>query len=113
MNPQLGFAVNRQFWVGAAATFAVCLVLAIAAPNLLRTHMSMSQGTRKYVGLDLVAPAGGGGGGDRDEFYASDDGRKMVRTASMDLLVKSPKDASDRIRLLATQAGGFLISSET
>jgi hypothetical protein len=31
----------------------------------------------------------------------------------MDLLVKNPKEASEKVRALAEQAGGFLISSET
>jgi len=38
--------------------------------------------------------------------------RKMIRTASMDMLVKSPKEASEKIRLLAEQVGGFLVTSE-
>ncbi len=112
MNPQLAVVTNRHFWMGVAATFIVGLLVATGVPNLMRTHMSMSQGTRKYAVAELVG-AGGGGGGDRDAFYASDEDRKMVRTASMDLLVKSPKEASEKIRLLAAQAGGFLISSET
>jgi len=38
--------------------------------------------------------------------------RKMIRTASIDMLVKSPKETSEKIRLLAEQADGFLVSSE-
>jgi cell division protein FtsL len=112
MNPQLGVVTNRHFWMGVAATFIVGVLAATGVPNLMRTRMSMSQGMQKYAVAELVA-SGGGGSGDRDAFYASDDGRKMVRTASIDLLVKSPKEASEKIRLLATQASGFLISSET
>ena len=110
MNPQLGVLTNRHFWMGVAATFIVGVLVAMGVPNLMRTHMSKA--TRNYAVAELVG-AGGGGGGDRDAVYAFDDGRKMVRTASMDLLVKSPKEASEKIRLLAAQAGGFLISSET
>jgi len=112
MNPQLGVLTNRHFWMGVAATFIVGVLVAAGVPNLMRTHMSMSKATRNYAVAELVG-AGGGSGGDRDAVYAFDDGRKMVRTASMDLLVKSPKEASEKIRLLATQAGGFLTSSET
>src|SRR5207248_97634 len=112
MNPQLAVLTNRHFWMGVAATFIVGVLVATGVPNLMRTHMSMSKATRNYAVAELVG-AGGGGGGDRDAVYAFDDGRKMVRTASMDLLVKSPKEASEKIRLLATQAGGFLTSSET
>ncbi|MCU1272005.1 MAG: hypothetical protein JWN74_3299 [Acidobacteriaceae bacterium] len=39
--------------------------------------------------------------------------RKMIRTASMDLLVTNPRQTSEKIRVLAEQAGGFLVSSET
>ena len=39
------------------------------------------------------------------------DDRKMVRNGAMDLIVKSPRDTSDKIRLLAQQLGGFLVSS--
>jgi hypothetical protein len=37
----------------------------------------------------------------------------MIRNASIDLVVKNPKEASDKIRQLAETAGGFLVSSET
>jgi len=58
------------------------------------------------------------GNGDRDKFMtvlsiAGEQDRKMIRTASMGLVVKSPRDTSEKIRLLAEQSGGFLVSSET
>jgi len=40
------------------------------------------------------------------------DDRKMIRTSAMDLIVKNPRDASDKIRQLAEQFGGFLVSSD-
>lgn len=43
----------------------------------------------------------------------SNDERKMVRNASIDLVVKRPKEASESIRKLAEDAGGFLVSAET
>ncbi len=110
MNPQLEVVTNRHFWMGVAATFIVGVLVAMGVPNLMRTHMSTSQGVRNYAMGTLVAEPPEG---DQVEFYASEDGRKMVRTASMNLLVKSPKEVTEKIRLLATQAGGFLISSET
>lgn len=42
---------------------------------------------------------------------ASDD-REMIRTSSIDLIVRSPSDASQKLRQLAENAGGFLVSSE-
>ena len=38
--------------------------------------------------------------------------RKMVRTSSMDLVVKRPAEAADKIRNLAERLGGFLVSSQ-
>ena len=39
-------------------------------------------------------------------------GRKMVRTATLEVLVQHPADTAEKIRLLAEQEGGFLVSSE-
>src|ERR1700693_4543719 len=38
--------------------------------------------------------------------------RKMVRTGSVDLFVKKPAEAAEKIRALAEGMGGFLVSSE-
>lgn len=43
---------------------------------------------------------------------AADDDRKMIRNGAMDLIVKSPRDTSEKIRQLAERTGGFLVSSE-
>ena len=39
--------------------------------------------------------------------------RKMVRTAAMELTVKSPRETSEKVRQLAERLGGFLVTSET
>jgi hypothetical protein len=39
--------------------------------------------------------------------------RKAIRTGSMDVIAKNPKDVSEKIRQIAEHAGGFLVSSET
>jgi hypothetical protein len=39
--------------------------------------------------------------------------RKLIRTASIDLLVKRPAEAADKIRSLAEHGGGFLVKSQT
>ena len=44
---------------------------------------------------------------------ASDADRKMVRTASLDLVAKNPGEASEKIRQLVERLGGFLVSSST
>jgi hypothetical protein len=41
-----------------------------------------------------------------------DSGRKLVRTDSLDLIVKHPSEAAEQIRQLATRLGGFLVTSE-
>ncbi len=38
--------------------------------------------------------------------------RKMVRTSSVDLVVRKPAEAAEKIRALAEGMGGFLVSSE-
>ena len=38
--------------------------------------------------------------------------RKTVRTGATDLVVKSPRDTSEKIRQLAEHVGGFLVNSE-
>jgi hypothetical protein len=38
--------------------------------------------------------------------------RKTIRTGSMDIVSKNPRDSSEKIRQLAERAGGFLVSSE-
>jgi hypothetical protein len=38
--------------------------------------------------------------------------RKTIRNSSMDLIVKNPRDASEKIRQLADRTGGFLVTSE-
>ena len=39
--------------------------------------------------------------------------RKLVRTSSIDLLVKRPAESGDKIRLLTESVGGFLVRSQT
>jgi len=38
--------------------------------------------------------------------------RKMVRTATLEMLVQHPDDTAEKIRMLAEREGGFLVSSE-
>src|SRR5262249_61009624 len=38
--------------------------------------------------------------------------RKMVRTATLEMLVQHPADTAEKIRVLAEREGGFLVSSE-
>jgi Domain of unknown function (DUF4349) len=55
----------------------------------------------------LMAPQGGGGQG---QEVAED--RKLVRTAALDLIVKTPAESSEKITQLAQAAGGFVVTSQ-
>jgi hypothetical protein len=43
---------------------------------------------------------------------AAEDERKMVRTSSIDMVVKKPAEAAGKIQAFAEQLGGFLVSSQ-
>jgi Domain of unknown function (DUF4349) len=119
MNPQLNFIANRQFWAGVAATIVVGILAALGVPNLMRTRMALynTEGRDHQIGTRLEEARGGDGYTDNLMMVASLSGtkqeRKMIRTASLDMLVKNPRQTSEKIRVLAEQAGGFLVSSET
>ena len=93
-----------------------------SVPNLLRSRVAYKKtGSYYQMRTDRDSLAGGGGGGSNvqmmnylsmDASAGYDDERKMVRNASMDLIVKRPKEASDNIRQLAEAAGGFLVSAQ-
>jgi cell division protein FtsL len=95
-----------------AATALAGLLVSMVIPNLLWTTSSTYDlNTRRSVA---------GSGGSRDKvtsdaypFEAKDDqDRKTIRNGSLDLIVKNPRETSERIRQLAERAGGFLVTSE-
>src|SRR5215469_7019612 len=110
MNARSRFASSREFWAGVGATIIVGFLIAVGVPNLLRSRMSLYD-ARKATGLSA-------GYMDRDALMAASltsegaEERKMIRTASMNMLAKSPTETSEKIRLLAEQVGGFLVTSE-
>lgn len=118
MNPQVNFIANRQFWAGVAATIVVGIFVALGVPNLMRSRMATydSESRDHQIGTRLEE-AKAAGYTDKLMLVASLSGaeqeRKMIRTASMDLLANNPRQTSEKIRALAEQAGGFLVSSET
>jgi Domain of unknown function (DUF4349) len=121
MNPHVGFVPNKQFWAGVAITIVVGILGVTGVPNFLRTRISPFDAKRATYAWRARLPAAGGGAGyeDRDgltmvsSIAGSDEERKMIRTSSMDLIVKSPRETSEKIRILAEQSGGFLTTSET
>ena len=103
------------------ATIVVGFVVSLGIPNLLRSRMSLHQfktasrpDRGRFAGY---MEAREGGSGQRvmalGLIAPSESDRKMIRTASMDLVVKRPVEIADKIRVLTEQAGGFLVSSET
>lgn len=123
MNSQLGLLIRgKQFWAGVAASVIAVLLIVEGVPNLLRSTIAYKKAGSYYeLRAERDAVAGGGGGGGRVQVmgylgavgssgYSEE--RKMVRNASIDLIVKRPKEASDSIRKLAEEAGGFLVSAE-
>ena len=116
MNPQFAFLTNRQFWFGVAATISVGIILSVGVPNLMRERLS----TYDFNDERIAAGVGREGGGVTKMAVTAvapigsenEQDRKVVRTGSMDMLVSDPKQISEKIRGLAEQAGGFLVSSE-
>jgi cell division protein FtsL len=118
MNAQLSFAQSRHFRAGVGTTVVAGILVWIGVPNLLRSRIYPYRLNHAMHVEKTAAIGGGGGGGDQDRFMAAlsisgyDDERKMIRNACIDLIVERPKEASDNIRKIAKQAGGFLLSAE-
>jgi hypothetical protein len=103
----------RQFWAGVAATALAGLLVSMGIPNLLRTYSSPYE-------MNATRTSVAGSAGERDKLTSdahtsdakNDQDRKTIRNSSMDLIVKNPRDASEKIRQLADRTGGFLVTSE-
>jgi hypothetical protein len=122
MNSPLSLARDRQFWTGVGTMLVVTIAIMAGVPR----YLAGSKGVpgRLSASLDSqavsmgVASAGGNGVRETLGFLGPVDSsgyaeeRKMIRNASMDLVVQRPKEASDSIRQLAEKAGGFLVSAE-
>lgn len=72
--------------------------------DLLNADRVRSAAMATYI--DANRSSGGGGG----EEVSSD--RKLVRTANLGLIVRSPAQCSEKIIQLAQAVGGFLVSSQ-
>jgi len=66
---------------------------------------------QNYQAVSLSLSAGVASEALQDEDKSAQ--RKMVRTCSIDLVVKKPAEAAEKIRELAEGMGGFLVSSQT
>jgi hypothetical protein len=65
---------------------------------------------QNYLAVSLSAPAAVASAPFQDEDKSVE--RKTVRTSSIDLLVKKPAEAAEKIRTVADSLGGFLVSSQ-
>lgn len=112
---------GKQFWAGVAASVIAVLLIVEGVPILFRPRVASKKAGSYYelrTDKDFVA---GGGGGESVQLMgylgtAASSGYdaepKMVRNASIDLIVKRPKEAADSIRKLAEDSGGFLVNAE-
>jgi hypothetical protein len=121
MNPQFKFASNRDFWIGVGATLIVTILVFVGVPNLIRPRFALYEEkrvsnpgeprfartatTESYLRANTMEAVSLGSPADEE--------RKVIHSASIDMLVKDPKQTSEQVRQLAEQAGGFLVSSDT
>jgi hypothetical protein len=118
---------KRNAGLIAVAGMAALIVVAIGIPNLQRSRMAANRVhevvTSKLVAERYQSVASG------DKIHSAESvllstaqieptatdsamGRKMVRNSSVDLVVRKPAEAAEKIRALAEDMGGFLMSSQ-
>src|SRR5713101_1407424 len=86
-------------------------------PHFLRARMPASEGVvggvpggRMALQRASLMTFSGGGGGSGEEVTSAD--RKLVQTAVLSLIVKTPAESAEKIKQLAQNAGGFLVTSQ-
>ena len=134
-------SMNKRAVQFAAASLALLIVAAIAAPNLLRARLAANQSAeratfrRMYastrpenlaqtdaapmsvssaspVAADLKSRASIAAGATADAGKTAAIDRKLVRTGALELTVKSPAEAAEQIRLMAESMGGYLETAQ-
>lgn len=110
-------------WIWVAIGVMALIVAAIAIPNLPRSRYAAEM-SRRYAeqgtGLASLQPVAFGlHSGDAAVPMASPSpnaspspDRKLIRTSTLDMVVKTPSQSSEQIVRLAEGAGGFLVSSQ-
>jgi hypothetical protein len=114
------FHFSRKSWV---VVSALCLLVlfAIASPDLHRARLNPPETQRLLVTTSLIDTSSSGMHGKEVSDVETTGGRgairdstrKVRRDTSIDLLVKSPTDAAEKIRQLAENMGGFLVNSQS
>jgi hypothetical protein len=118
----------------ALAFVAALVFVAVGTSNLMRTRMAENTpgvlAQRQLLESELASDAYYGSatkakpaamiasgaatsssvGGATPE--GASDGRKMIRTSAVDLVVQSPTEVAEKVRLLAEKQGGFLVGSD-
>jgi len=131
MNPNMTLTLDRRAAVTVGAALFLMAMASISIPNLHRAHLASMREAPVASSTSLGAyplamkqegVIGGAPGGVAPRsasmmtYLPTSDlpfDRKLVRTASFELLVKNPGDAVDKIRAITEQAGGFLVKSQT
>jgi hypothetical protein len=96
------------------SAMAILLLAAISIPNLVRSKIAANKASRFAKFRSITEP------GDTQETQsqesgehdASPDGRKIIQTAALDLIVADVQDTAMRIQAMAENAGGYLEKSE-
>jgi len=113
-------------WMGLAG-MAGLIMVAMALPNLLRPRMAEHQARefampepaavsypsdayKTAIPKTMVSAALIDAGAARDSIDSAG-AHKMIRTSSVELVVKRPAEAAETIRALAENLGGFLVNS--
>jgi hypothetical protein len=126
MSSIAGSLNKRNTGLIALAGMAALIVVAIGIPNLQRSRMAANRdyeaGVPKPVAGQSQSVAQGKIHSTESvllsvaqiEPAAADSAtdRKMVRNSSVDLVVRKPAEAAEKIRALAEGMGGFLVTSE-
>jgi hypothetical protein len=107
----------RKIVLWCALAIPLILVIAvISIPNLLRAKISAHQTTRARAIAMLHANWAAQQDQQRtqgaSEDHSNQEGRKLIQTATLDLVVASVQDAISRIEALAEGAGGYVEKCE-
>lgn len=112
MNSTMTLTLDRRTVAAAGAALLLLSMAIVSIPNLLR----LRSGSQHYasvassISLDgyprPMMQAGVSGGAEVPD-------RKLVRTASIELLVKNPQETLEKLRALSERTGGFLVKSQT
>jgi hypothetical protein len=102
--------IRNQKATGLAAVARERSFISLRSPNLFRASGSMARGV--VGGVPGAVPRQAMMTVNATIPTAASEDRKLVRTGAMDLIVKNPGDAAEKIRQLADRMGGFLQSSQ-